>query len=159
MCTTAFRRHLWICWCLCVWIYLCVWVRLCVWIFVGLYTHAHTHTHTHAHVQAHMATRSLDTEFTEEAFCALMKALDNICDWDHPHRDQVFIYFFFKNVLITSVTGTTHIETRFFLFLQETRCFFQMKTKLVSNFFSPVFPFVFKRDQVCVMFYYLFLQA
>eukprot|EP00802_Teleaulax_amphioxeia_P008854 Tamp_08865.p1 GENE.Tamp_08865~~Tamp_08865.p1 ORF type:complete len:713 (+),score=92.74 Tamp_08865:29-2140(+) len=37
---------------------------------------------------AHMATRSLDTEFTEEAFCALMKALDNICDWDHPHRDQ-----------------------------------------------------------------------
>ena len=37
---------------------------------------------------AHFATRSLKLEFTEEAFCALMKALDNICDWDHPLRDE-----------------------------------------------------------------------
>ena len=37
---------------------------------------------------AHMATRSLDIEYTEEAFCTLMKSVDNICDWDNPHRDE-----------------------------------------------------------------------
>ena len=143
MCTTAFRRHLWICWCLCVWIYLCVWVRLCVWIFVGLYKHAHTHTHTHTHVQAHMATRSLDTEFTEEAFCALMKALDNICDWDHPHRDQVFIYFFFKNVLITSVTGTTPHRDQVFSFFTRDQVFFPNENKTGLKFFFSSFSLCF----------------
>jgi len=37
---------------------------------------------------AHMATRSLEIEYTEEAFCALMKAVDNTCDWHHPRRNQ-----------------------------------------------------------------------
>jgi predicted O-linked N-acetylglucosamine transferase (SPINDLY family) len=36
---------------------------------------------------AAVATRSLGVGPTEEAFCALMKALDNICHWHHPMRD------------------------------------------------------------------------
>jgi hypothetical protein len=35
-------------------------------------------------MQAHAAAASLDIEYTEEAFCALMKALDNTCDWYKP---------------------------------------------------------------------------
>ena len=34
------------------------------------------------------AEKSLRIEYTEEAFCVLMKALDNICNWNHPMRDM-----------------------------------------------------------------------
>mmetsp|Transcript_52362 Transcript_52362/g.162540 ORF Transcript_52362/g.162540 Transcript_52362/m.162540 type:complete len:665 (+) Transcript_52362:203-2197(+) len=37
---------------------------------------------------AWMSTQSMQIEFTEEAFCAMMKALDNICLWNHPLRDD-----------------------------------------------------------------------
>lgn len=36
---------------------------------------------------AYTATKSLQLGYTEEAFCSLMKALDNICAWEHPLRD------------------------------------------------------------------------
>jgi tetratricopeptide (TPR) repeat protein len=34
------------------------------------------------------AEKSLSQQYTEEAFCVLMKALDNICHWEHPMRDM-----------------------------------------------------------------------
>jgi hypothetical protein len=34
------------------------------------------------------AEKSLSIQFTEEAFCVLMKSLDNICKWEHPMRDM-----------------------------------------------------------------------
>ena len=35
-----------------------------------------------------IAEKSLSLQYTEEAFCVLMKALDNICNWNHPMRDM-----------------------------------------------------------------------
>ena len=35
-----------------------------------------------------VAEKSLAIQYTEEAFCVLMKALDNICNWEHPMRDM-----------------------------------------------------------------------
>ena len=34
------------------------------------------------------AEKSLSQQYTEEAFCVIMKALDNICHWEHPMRDM-----------------------------------------------------------------------
>lgn len=53
----------------------------------GLYAMERDWEHT-----ARLASQSLSVEFTEEAFCALMKAADNTCQWRHPHRNVAMLH-------------------------------------------------------------------
>jgi hypothetical protein len=61
-----------------------------------------------------VAEKSLSLQYTEEAFCVLMKALDNICHWSHPMRDMSrLIAILERNVRLHAPLTLISPSTRF----------------------------------------------
>lgn len=57
---------------------------------------------------AAVAARSLGVGATEEAFCALMKALDNICEWRHPMRNLDALFGILERKALEAIASPSY---------------------------------------------------
>eukprot|EP00960_Hanusia_phi_P046440 757828-Hanusia_phi.AAC.3 len=84
---------------------------------------------------AWMSVQSMRIEFTEEAFCAMMKAFDNICLWQHPLRDDKLL----SNLLFEKAKAALLAPERS---TKDKLCF---NAVLVCDIFLFCFPLVLVR--------------